>query len=541
MMVVSWRHSPLMLAVALMAACKAEPPAQGGAVEGHAPATKTELSPETTPEGTPPANVTPVGPKLGDPIPADPPPAPTGVESGPASPEIVSAARTIQGDVACIRGLPFEQDPAVEFQSLADFGTYLDAQLEKEFGDEDGEREARLLHALRIVDPAVDIYATLRKATLEQAAAYYDPEKDAFYVVQDMPAIALNSVMAHELQHAIQDQHTDLMDAYLEGEFDTLDESLAARFIVEGEATVVGNTWLLRDMGKKIPALAMDVCHLPGDKQDLTEKDAFWGGAKKMLVDASKQTRKQIENPGMLASLATRMMSKSIHDSMIKMRELPNFFFYSMLWPYNKGALTVFTPFEAAGYDWAVVDELFNNPPQTCEQSLHPEKLVGTREAFTKPELEPLAQSPFRNATGWNDDGENRIGELATFVWLVEGGVEESVAVEAAAGWNGDSVRVYTKSRDGKDDALAYAWALAFDSGDDLTDFRTRVAGVLDKQLPEVSFSTSPGAAANHPRKLDGRLEFSWSEDGMKRHGVMTWSPSDIRLWVGFDAEPTAE
>src|SRR5690606_28836331 len=122
-----------------------------------------------------------------------------GLESGPASPELVASARAIQERLACMRGEAFEQDPAVEFQSLTDFRAYVTRQLDKEFSGEKGDRLVRTLHALDIVDPSVDVRAQLLEAAVGQAAAYYDPEKDSFYVVQKMPELMLNSVMAHEL------------------------------------------------------------------------------------------------------------------------------------------------------------------------------------------------------------------------------------------------------------------------------------------------------------------------------------------------------
>jgi hypothetical protein len=454
-----------------------------------------------------------------------------GLASEPASPAIVARARAIQKDLECLRGRPFTQDPGVEFQSLEDFSKYLDGQIEKEFGGEKGARSERLLHALRIVDPSIDVAAMLHKSALEQAAAYYDPETDTFYVVQDMPDMVLGMVMAHELQHAQQDQHTKLMDKYLEGDFDTLDSELAARFLVEGEATLVGTAWMVMDMGRSALGgiLAAEICYLPG-RDPGTEPEAFWPPIAEMLAVQAAQSRNDVQNPGVLGKLATRMLSKSMYDSMKKLENLPNFFFYSLLLPYNVGAVTVYEPFRAAAYSWKGVDLLFARPPETTEQALHPQKLTGRREPFSKPTLPDKGQSDFSDAQGWTEDPTNRIGELAIRIWLIEHGLDEREATDLATGWRGDTVRVFQKT-----DMLAYDWKLEWDGNADAKEVRVRLPDIIRAQHPEVAFEGST-AAAQSEKSAQGSLDFRWEDaQGRTRHGRLSWGGRELYLVDGFD------
>lgn len=507
-----------------------------GSCETNAPPPEPDAVPTPAPSGPTPSQTPAPAPP---PSPSTPAPAPTpesaavqtSLASAPASPAIVARARAIQKDLECLRGRPFVQDPGIEFQSLEDFGKYLERQIDKEFGGEKGARTERLLHALRIVDPSIDVAAMLRKSALEQAAAYYDPETDTFYVVQDMPDMVLDMVMAHELQHAQQDQHTKLMDRYLEGDFDTLDGELAARFLVEGEATLVGTAWMVKDMSAGMfgGVLGNDVCYLPG-RESTGSLEAFWVPLEDMLATQAAQTRADVQDPGILGKLATRMMSKSMYDSMKNLRDLPSFFFYSLLLPYNVGALTVYAPMKAAAFSWKGVDRLFEHPPETTEQALHPEKLIGRREAFSRPDLPAIAHSDFAGAQGWEADPVNRIGELTIRILLIEHGMSEREATDAAGGWRGDAARVFRKQ-----DMLAYDWKLEWDGNADAIEFRTRVPAMIRAQHPGVAFSGDE-AAAESARAKQGQIDFSWTDPQSRtRHGRMAWMGRTVYVIDGFD------
>jgi hypothetical protein len=442
----------------------------------------------------------------------------------------VARARSIQKDLECLRGRPFKEEVGVEFQSLEDFGAYLDKQIAREFGGEKGERSERLLHALRIVDPQIDVAQMLRKSAIEQAAAYYDPDTNTFYVVQDMPDMVLDMVMAHELQHAQQDQYHRMLDDYIDGKFDTLDEELAARFLVEGEATMVGNAWMIMNVGQEMlgGVLGQQVCYLPGKQAG--EPEQFWPPVGEMLATQAAQTREDVQDPGIFGKLATRMLSESMYDSMRNLKDLPNFFFYSLLLPYNVGAVSVYKPFASGGYQWQRVDALYTHPPQSTEQALHPDKLVGQREAFSKPKLPAVADSAFRDAQGWSADPPNRVGELAIRILLIEHGYSEAEATDAAAGWRGDAVRVFHK-----DSMLAYDWQQEWDGNADATQFRIRVARMLRAQHPNISFRGG-SATAEDPKAHEGSVGFSWEDDdGKTRSGRMTWRSREVYLVDGFD------
>jgi hypothetical protein len=504
-------------AAATLAACGGETPeaAPSGAVPVPAPTSPVPAPVPAAPTPTPTA----------------PTPAPTGLVSGPASPATVARARAIQTDLECLRGRPFTGTPGIELQSLADFSAYLDRQIERELGGEKGDRDQRLLHALGLVEQDVDLRSMIHRSALEQAAAYYDPDTDTFYIVQEMPELVLDMVMAHELQHAQQDQHTQLLARYLSGGFESLDAELAARFLVEGEATLVGTAWMIMDVGRSALGglMAHEVCHLP-DRPSPTPPELFWPPIGDVLAAQAAQTRQQVQDPGLLGKLATRALSESMYDSMAKLRELPDFFFYSLLLPYNVGALTVYEPMRAAGWSWAGVDNLFEVPPETTEQALHPEKLVGRREPFTRPTLPDFARSAFADAVEWTADPDNRVGELGIRIWLIAHGRSEADAGTAAAGWRGDTARVWRKR-----DLLAFDWRMEWDTLADADELRVAIPGLLRARRPETVFETAT-AAAEDPATPSGQLDFTWSDpSGRTRHGRLEWDGREVYLVDGFD------
>ena len=82
----------------------------------------------------------------------------------------------------------------------------------------------------------------------EQAAGYYDPKQRTFFIADWLPQVVQKPVMAHELVHALQDQHYDL-----QGNFDLVkdqaDLTLARKALIEGDAVVVMFAYLLEPLG----------------------------------------------------------------------------------------------------------------------------------------------------------------------------------------------------------------------------------------------------------------------------------------------------
>ena len=514
-----------------LAACKASAPAASGEQPPAAEIT-TGLSTPTGPTGGATGSTGSTGAATGatGSTGAAKAPASNGLESGPASEEIVAAARKIQTQLECLRGKAFKEDPKVAFQSLPDFRAYVKKQVDKELGGPKGEQLVRMLHALDVVDPSIDVIDMLIEAAVGQAAAYYDPDTNTFYVVQEMPALMLDSVMAHELQHALQDQHTELLDEYLDQGFGSTDKDLATRFIVEGEATLIGHSWLVDSTQRKLlGANAPEVCHLPG--REGGDARAFWPVMRKVVAEAAAQTREDVLNPGLLTKLASSsMMSEGMAESMEQLRAMPVYFFYTLLLPYNQGGMTVYESFEGAGYDWARIDALFAKPPETTEQVLHPEKLK-SGEGFASVAVATRPPLPEAAAAAWTSDPPDRLGELLVRILLIEEGLDERTAISAASGWNGDQIRVWHDASG----QLAFDWTIAWDDAKSRQEFVSHLPALLRAQrgesLGELTAFDPAAPKATHA--------FTWTDSqGRTRHGRVDWSARELHWTDGWPSAP---
>ena len=222
-------------------------------------------------------------------------------------------------------------------------------------------------------------------------------------------------------------------------------------------------------------------------------------------------------------------LSEGMGESLKQLKELPVYFFYSLLLPYNRGGQTVYTHFAANSYEWASIDALFTTPPESTEQVLHPHKLLGNREGFRSHELSETAPLPELAAADWESDPSDRLGELSVMIWLIEEGVDEKSASEAASGWDGDKIRVWHKT----EDLLAFDWKIGWDSSAERKRFMAKLPGAIATQRgiakPEILQGVANGSES-------GEVVFSWTDSqGRTRHGRIRWSADEVHWTDGWD------
>jgi hypothetical protein len=145
---------------------------------------------------------------------------------------------------------------------------------------------------------------------------------------------------------------------------------------------------------------------------------------------------------------------------------VPDYLFWSLHAPYIKGQFAVH---KAAASGWAGVDALFERPPDSTEQVLHPEKLVGAE----RDEPSPLSRDNeyYARVLGepWKLVRANTLGELGTRVFFETflPAEKKPEAAKVAAGWDGDRYFVY----EGPGGSLALMWFTIWDSAQDADEF----------------------------------------------------------------------
>jgi hypothetical protein len=328
----------------------------------------------------------------------------------------------IQEEVSALRGLAFERPIPYEEQTRAQFRGVVRDDLARDIPAEKGSALSRTYSRMGFVPSNFDLNAALEEAFTTQVLAYYDPRTHVFRVLDRKRAPHAKSasgdeVIAHELVHALQDQHFDLMAYNGEGKNQPdLDDDArtARRFVTEGEATFLQMAWQMgsgsgakKSLGPfTLAGLRMGVAMLAA--ADLVE-----------LLSAMRHGHEADSLP------------PDERAAIEATARLPPVIIVPMVEPYYKGALFISDAWARGG--WAAVDDLYRHPPESTEQALHPvEKFLDHRDPPVRISLtgESAVLAGARLLTS------DVLGELGLRIYFKTCQYADSDA--AAAGWGGD-------------------------------------------------------------------------------------------------------
>lgn len=301
-------------------------------------------------------------------------------------PALLALVDSVMPGLERLSGLARRAPVQTALQSRDDARAFIVRQLERELPPERLTGMRASYAALGLLPDTIDLRSLMEELYAEQVVGYYDPETERLYVVEGVDRTALRPVLAHELVHALQDQHVNL-DSLVAREVGN-DRQTAAQAAVEGHATLVMLAFLAEQMsGQEMDPLAMP-------------------------------------NPAL--QLAPALQAQNSQFPVFQ--RAPAVIRESMLFPYVSGAGFVHTVWQARGR--ASFTDLI---PESTEQVMHPETRY----------LEPDSPSDLayeQVPTGWTVLYENTLGEFETKLWLREHlGITASAA---AAGWDGDRYRL---------------------------------------------------------------------------------------------------
>jgi len=341
----------------------------------------------------------------------------------------------IAREIEQIRGLTFKRPVPVASQSVADFGAYVSRELDEAVPQSIRNHYGIIVRTLGLYRgrPIDDFSSMMTMVMTSQVGAYYDPEKQSFFVVMsDMPEVMQGVMYSHELYHALQDQYFGLVD-YM-GRKDAAgtadahayngDSRLARSAVVEGEATYMMSLWMVQKMTGK-----------PATRELMARAVAMQAN---MSMDQLREAMKQPQ--------VAKMVGTDMQAAIDSASEIPSFIMDSMIGVYLKGMSFVFAVHEQG---WPAVEKLYGEfPPQSTEQILHPEKWLA-REApavFDWPKFEKVSA-----LRGWELLDDDVLGEFQWRSVFKEQGLAAD-AESAAAGWGGDRYAVF--KRKGSDATL---------------------------------------------------------------------------------------
>ena len=255
-----------------------------------------------------------------------------------------------------IRGLKFKHEVRNVTIDRADLAKYLREQM-VETTPYPLDQWGRVLRALQLVEiKNEEILPKLLSLYEEQVLAFYDPQSHTYYSIKQMPKLPPDAakladpemlretVMVHELTHAIQDQYYNLGEREKTLMRDT-DANMAYHSVLEGEAVLVM------------------VAH--------------------MLSKAGMDFNEVVKDDAMLAMITNAATAENLIDP-----STPKYFAETLKFPYLDGLKFVIAAYRRGG--WKELDKVHANPPRSTREILHPEEYFGRTfkaEAFdaTKP------------------------------------------------------------------------------------------------------------------------------------------------------------
>jgi hypothetical protein len=299
-------------------------------------------------------------------------------------------------EVARVRGLPLKRPIPNEVVDRDELRARLLKVAAEDKTAAESAAEGFALKRWGMIPLDVDYEALLVELLTDQIAGYYDPATKKLTISRsagDDPAW-VEMVLAHELDHGLQDQAFDLHH-FEDLPSSEADAAIARRALVEGDGI----------------ALMIEV------------------------MVARQRSKVDWANPGIAIAIQKAMSAPGIGNDSID--RAPLAIREAMLFPYRAGF--GFIAALRRRQPWSAVDAAFARPPKSTEQILHPERYFADDPPVPIDARAPAALPGYAivDATVW--------GELGFGLWLRSHGVDERAADEAAAGWGGDRAIVLAR------------------------------------------------------------------------------------------------
>ena len=121
-----------------------------------------------------------------------------------SDPRLAEIAVRILPDLAARAGMELRYPVRIERRSRGELERYLESKIDEEFPEGRAELLSEAYALLGLVPGDLELRSTLKDLYLEQIAGFYDPDSTTLFVLDDQPEDAIESLLVHELVHAIQ-------------------------------------------------------------------------------------------------------------------------------------------------------------------------------------------------------------------------------------------------------------------------------------------------------------------------------------------------
>ena len=311
----------------------------------------------------------------------------------PSAADFTMAADEVLEQMSQITGLSLTSPVKKSLRSREEIRAHIIQEMKEDKDAAERLAGAKSAVAFGLLPKGFDLDSFMIDLLTEQIAGLYDPKAHEFYVADWIPIDDQRMVMAHELTHALEDQHFQI-EAWAKAARPNDDGELARESVLEGSAMVAMVEYLLQGSGRSLKDLPdIDPAMLIGDMGDTPT-----------------------------------------------LKKAPAFLKDALIFPYLDGMTFSAAILKPSG--WSGLAGIFAKPPASTQQILHPDLYTSGKVPA------PISLPSMEKTLGadWTKLEENAMGE---FGWkeVLKQFLGEPRAKPLAAAWDGDRYVVYEQKQ----------------------------------------------------------------------------------------------
>jgi hypothetical protein len=300
--------------------------------------------------------------------------------------KLLAEADRIAAKVSRLRGLAIRRPIKRGVMSKPQITKRLMARVQQEYAPDEIASEELAMKRLGLLPPDADYLKLVIDLLTDQIAGFYDPWEQELYIA-DWMMLGRDDVMAHEIDHALQDQHFHLR-TWMAAEKKNADATVARQALVEGDGLAV-------------------------------------------MIEFSSPTPVPWGRDGFVETVTgvMSMGAATLGDVPLVIKE-------GLVFPYSAGLRFVAEVRKTR--PWKAVDEIYRKPPLSSEHILHPH----TYARYERPVA--IGAGSAAGLRAHKKRYDNVLGQFGLSILLRQHKVSLPIANLAAAGWGGDRLTVYS-------------------------------------------------------------------------------------------------
>ncbi len=311
--------------------------------------------------------------------------------------QVCSQADEITRQLTVISGMTLLHPVPCDLITKEKVNEFLKKRLKEAVKPEEIHAEELVLKKFGLVPQDFNLEKTTVDLLTEQAAAFYDYNRRKLFITETTSSATQEPVLAHELSHALADQHFNLARFIKKGR-ESDDGSTARLAVMEGQATWIMTEYVARSMGQSLR-----------------------------------------DSPGLAAAMSA--MTEGAGGQFPVYDTAPLYLRQSLVFPYTKGMLFQNALVQRDGQKGFA--EPFARPPVSSQQILHPEKYLSEVKP-TRPEL-PRVQLP----RGYKSLIDGTMGE-SDHSTIIEQFASKEAAAEISPHWRGCRFEIRENKKEGR-------------------------------------------------------------------------------------------